>query len=225
MNRFDFKAFFQKNRNLIWGILSFLFILNYCNRQASQPVRDSSVAQEQSVEETPVVQDGKSLKSYEELVRDRAQQQENRPSSFIITLILLAVGVFIAWQYQNRWKDKYFPGKVKFKAFRFRDKKTGRRLLRLMITNGSNESQTFMPPNIVFTRWGSQRQFKLKGSNSEDMFPLTLTPGTHHNVVIDLDQFFEKMPELKKFNRVGGSVSTPAGKSYRCFTAPFWMGI
>ncbi len=227
MNGFDFRAFWQKYRNLIVGGLFFFLIINFCNRQAPSPRESPRVETETGKKvEAPINgQEGKYLKSYEELMRQRIAREENRPSPFIITLILLVVGVFVVWQYQNRWKDKWFPGRVYFKAVKLRDKVTGRKLLRLSLANRSKESLTFMPPLIVFKRWGTVRQFRLKGSNSDDMFPLTLTPGTSHNIVVDLDRFFEKLPELKNFNRVGGSVSTSAGVEYRSFTAPLWLGF
>ncbi len=225
MNGFDFRTFWRKYRNLILGGLFFFLIINFCNRQAPPPPESSPVEMREKADVPLADSNGMTLKSYDELMRERALQQRERPNPLIVTLILLIVGVVIVWQYQNRWKDKWFPGKVHFKAVRLRDKITGRRSLRLSLANRSKESLTFMPPLIVFKRWGTVRQFKLKGSDSDNMFPLTLTPGTSHNIVVDLDRFFEKLPELKNFNRVGGSVSTSGGVEYRSFTPPLWLGF
>lgn len=225
MDRFDFKTFWFKYRNLILGALFFMMLINFCGRR---PAPNQPVVSPRDQEQPAEVQsekDGPALKSYEEILRDRQLPQQDRPNTLLILLFLIGVAAFLVWQYQTRWKARWFPGKVLFKTIRFRDKATGRRLLQLSIVNRSPESLTFMPPMVVFKKWGTIRQFKLKGSNNKEMFPLTLTPGTSHRVVIDLDQFFEKMPELKTFNRVGGIVGTSSGQKYQSFTSPLWMGF
>lgn len=228
MNQFDLYKFWRKYGNLILGGLFFLFIISYCNRQ---PVTDqqTSSKQEEAVSESKP-ENERYLKNYEELVRDRYSNEESQgPNSFFLMLLLLMLGVGVVWLARQPWLQvwwrRLFPGRVKFKVTKGRDKMTGRDLLKISIYNNTAEGLTFLSPNVVFSRWGQERRFRLRSSDQEDMFPLTLTAGTGHRVVLDLEQFYEKLPELKQFNRVGATVETTDGKKYKKFALPPWLEL
>jgi hypothetical protein len=76
---------------------------------------------------------------------------------------------------------------------------------------------------VVFRKWQKERRFRFKVGKHDEVFPITLAPDTSHRVVLDLEQFFEKIPDLKGANRVGASVETTDDKQYRDFTMPMWL--
>ncbi|WP_025006831.1 hypothetical protein [Marinilabilia salmonicolor] len=227
MRQFDFQLFWRKYGKFILGGLFFLFLINYCNQQ---PRNQKSVdnEQEERVKSQPVQEDEiTTLKTYEELVTKRQLQENEGPGSFLTMFLLLTFAFGLVWLLQQKKVQqsvrKWLPQRVLFQVRKGRDSVTGRRILKIVIVNKTDEGLTFLPPNLVFRNWGKVRIFRLKGSNQEDMFPLTLTPGTSHRLVLDLEQFYEKLPDLKNSNRVGASVETTDDKKYSAYALPSWL--
>lgn len=227
MQPFNFQIFWRKYSKFILGGLFFLFLVSYCNQQSPKQAAVQSQGKEQTTTELSDTSDLSTLKTYEELVKQRPPQDTEGPGSFLTMFLLLTVAFLIVWLLQKPKMQlllrRWFPGRVMLQVVKGRDSVSGRRILKISIVNKSAEGITFLPPNLVFRRWGKERKFRLKGSNQEDMFPLTLTPGTSHRLVLDLDQFYEKLPDLKTSNRVGASVETTGQKEYRSFALPGWL--
>lgn len=228
MNQFDFYKFWRKYGNFILIALFFLILSSYCNRQTTT----RSVApqtQEEQEKDSVSGKDDQHLKSLEELMRDRRSEQESRPGGFLTTLVLLLMGVAVVWLVRQKWMQalfqQWFPGRVHFRVSKGKDRVTGRKLMRIAIENNTREGLTFMAPMIVFSKWGKERRFRIRGSNQEESFPLTLTPGTGHRLLLDLDQFYEKIPDLKDSTRVGASIETTDGKKFKKFVWPRWLDL
>ncbi len=231
MKQFDFTRFWRKYGNLILGGLFLLFIINYCAQQPSTSNGSQSpVERIENGEQQQVEDNNGDLKSLEELIREKQQENSQRgPGSLFTVFLLLLLGVGIVWLARQKFvqdlKKKWFPGRVHFKVRRAKDKKTERRLIRISIENRTSEGLTFLPPMVVFKKGRNERRFRFKPGKQEDFFPLTLTPGTGHRVVLDLEQFYEKIPDLKKTSRVGASVETSDGKEYKDFALPIWLEV
>jgi hypothetical protein len=228
MQPYDFKKFWSKYRNVIFAGLFFLMLLNYCNRHTRnymvpESVYGYSYDQAELKETTPY------LNSYEEIMRQRYARPQKNPNGIFILLFLLIIGAGIVWLYRDpRWKRywiRLLPGYVNLKVVIAKDKITGRKLLKISIRNKTTEGITFLPPIVVFRKWGKERRFRLKGSFQGDMFPLTLTPETSHRLVIDLEQFYEKLPDLKNATRVGAAIETTGGKVFKKFAWPLWLSF
>ncbi len=227
MKSFNFHTIWKKYGNLILGGLFFLFLISYCNQQRSPQSLPSDVNDEEQIFSDSTQENVKKLPDYEELMRRRQPQEPRGPGSFFTMFLLLMFSFGLVWLFQQQRVRNYIrqllPGRVLFFVTPKRDSVTGRRLLRISIVNKTDDSLTFLPPNLIFRKWGKERKFRLKGSNQDDMFPLTLTPGTSHHVVLDLEQFYEKIPGLKNSDRVGASVETTGQKEYRAFAWPQWL--
>jgi hypothetical protein len=229
MNKFDFQKYWRKYGNFILMGLFFLFIINYCSRQPVAPSQQDVQQQEQPSENVNQNQDEPHLKSYEQLMMERQPQQQEGPGGFFTVFLLMLSGVGIVWLARQPWWirlwEKWFPGRVRFRAFKAKDHVTGRNLLKISIVNNTGDGLTFMPPMLVFRSWGKERRFRFRPSEQDEMFPITLTPGTGHRVVLDVDQFYEKIPDLKSATRVGASVETTGGSQYKSFALPRWLDL
>ncbi len=227
MQSFNFQMFWRKYSKFILGGFFFLFLISYCNQESPNPAVESEKEEQTTIAESLDTNPGSSLKTYEELVKQRPPQDTEGPGSFLTMFLLLTGAFLLVWLLQQPKMQqslrRWFPGRVMLEVVKRQDAVTGRRILKISIVNKSAEGIAFLPPNLVFRRWGKERVFRLKGSNQDDMFPLTLTPGTSHRLVLDLEQFYEKMPDLKKSNRVGASVETTGKKEYRSFALPGWL--
>ena len=90
--------------------------------------------------------------------------------------------------------------------------------MRLILSNTTTESKTFLGPQLLFKKLSEGRRFKIKS----DDFPITLTSGTSHSLIIDIDQFYEKVAELEAFKRIGAEIDTTGGKVFRTMVVPRW---
>lgn len=227
MKPFNFHRIWKKYGNFILGGLVFLFLVSYCNQQSrNESSKSISNIQENTAADTTSENSNK-LPTYEDLMRKRQTGESEGPGSFFTMFLLLMFSFGLVWLFQQQWVKNYLrrwlPGRVVFFVTKGKDSVTGRRLLRISIINKTDEGLTFLPPYLIFRKWGKERKFRLKGSNQEEMFPLTLTSGTSHHVMLDLEQFYEKVPDLKSSNRVGASVETTGQKEYRAFAWPRWL--
>ncbi|MGQ1889322.1 hypothetical protein ACT29H_02670 [Thermophagus sp. OGC60D27] len=229
MQPFEFKNFWSKYGNFVLIGLFFLMIVNECNRE----VRYTALEKDRPnafLETNPQSDDHDlHLKSYEELMQQRRPIRQDQPNSFFTFMWLLIMGAVVVWLFSKpwwkRWRHRLFPGRVNFKVEKVKDRITRRWLLKISVQNNTREGITFLAPMVVFRKWDQERRFRLKSSDQEDMFPITLTGGTSHQLVIDLDHFYEKLPDLKKSNRVGAVIETTSGKIYKRFVLPGWINF
>ncbi|WP_062124749.1 hypothetical protein [Geofilum rubicundum] len=216
-------AFWQRNKMFIISVFGFLLLMNWCGRIMMPPTSPKPVETVSPSVESADVDDGlPRLKSYEELMTERSRRPESDPASFFLFVMMLTALLLMGYYaYKKGWLSTLFPQWVRFNIRLYYERKSGRLLLKLDVFNNTAESKTFMRPYLLFKKWGSGRSFVIKN----DLFPLTLTPGTGHSMVIDVEQFWEKVPDLKGFNRVGASIDTSFGKSYRTWAYPRWFVV
>lgn len=215
-----FSEFWMRNRTIIISALGLMVLLNLCGRMwapktETRPISEPEITQLDNGSDTQ-------LKTYEELMYERnLKQPTNRNNgSFWQTIMTLAIiATLFYYGFTKGWLTRLMPKWISFNTVFFRDRSTHRLLARLSVANNTNESQTFISPQLLFKRWTASRRFNIKSS----VFPLTLTPGTRQEIVIDIDQFWEKIPDLKGFNRVGAMIQTSDGKTYKTFARPKWI--
>ncbi|MFW5754934.1 MAG: hypothetical protein ACOCV9_09025, partial [Marinilabiliaceae bacterium] len=150
MNPFDFHKFWRKYGNFILIGLFFLFLINLCHRPSPTRTSQPEETRQETVRDTASEGDDRYLKSYEELMRERQAEQQQRPGGFLSTFVLLLLGVAIVWMARQKWAQsmwqQWFPGKVKFRVSKGKDRMTGRNLLRISIENKTRDGLTFLPP-------------------------------------------------------------------------------
>ncbi|HBG86285.1 MAG TPA: hypothetical protein DDW62_01910 [Marinilabiliaceae bacterium] len=91
--------------------------------------------------------------------------------------------------------------------------------MRISVYNNTSQSKTFSAPHLFFKRGKDTRNFAVKN----ELFPLTLPAGSSHSILIDVDQFWEKVAGLNLYNRIGASIETSTGESYRSLAIPKWL--
>lgn len=212
--------FWNRHSTFIITILAFLFFMDLCSRlimpRPDAGESSSQVNREWIEQATP--QQEKGLKSYEQIMMERETRPDTR-QPVVGWLMGLLVAVAAMWYLMRKgYLTRIFPGRVTFRTKFIWDKKSLRLLMEIKLINTSSESQTFLPPQMLFKKGLEAKRFKLKSND----FPLTLTSGTRHTMIIDVEQFWEKVPALKGFNRLGAEIETTSGKTYRTPAMPKW---
>jgi len=179
-------------RYLVFGFLLIVIVLQWCQLQSRKPIQ---VIPEKVVE---------NVKEYLPAEHDGGNWSGWMP---FILISALAIVFFLA--HRRGWVEKLIPGMVLVRMRILRQKQTGKRVLQLFIMNTKRESQTFDSPVIHFFKPGKKKSYRIKVNHNDLAFPLTLTSHTSHKLNIDLDQFYNKDPELKKYWFV--QVSIPCG--------------
>lgn len=166
------------------------------------------------------------IESYENNNHDYShnhiEHPETKEKSLNITnliFVILLFSIFFYYGYTKQWFKNYKPKWVFFKTLIYRNKTNQRVLMRLTVVNNTNSSKTFLAPNIYFKKLNKTREFQIK----TDVFPVTLTEGTSQEITIDIEQFWEKIDELKKFDSIGASIQEQGGKTYRTWAKPKWL--
>ncbi|WP_157363828.1 hypothetical protein [Alkaliflexus imshenetskii] len=164
--------------------------------------------------------DGSKLKSYDEIIQQRGISTRGRGSSLLTLVIFLAGLIYaIRFIYLKGWFSLILPQWVSFKTKLFRDKATGSLRIRITICNNTSESRTFKQPEIYFRKGSKVRTFRI----NNEFFPLTLMPGISHALVVDVGQFYDKVGDLKGYNRVSAGIEQVNGKTYKTFAWPQWL--
>ncbi len=213
--------FWKRNSTFILVIMTFLFFMDFCGRMIMPTANKKQENKENS--ESVFFEETKSykssgLKSYEQIMMERKLNKSANWTLLSWLAALAAVGAAGYFAHKKGWLKQLIPDNVRFKTTLLQDKFTQRLLMRLYISNTTNESQTFLLPHVLFKKSFEVKRFRLKS----DDFPLTLTPGTSHTMVIDLQQFWEKVPSLANFHRIGAEIDTTSGRVFKTFAMPKW---
>jgi hypothetical protein len=69
-------------------------------------------------------------------------------------------------------------------------------------------------PRLVFMRWSSERKFRINSFGGVDDFPMWLEPGYEATYRINLGQFYDRVPALKRATRLKAEVREVSGKKF-----------
>lgn len=212
--------FWKNNRTLIVSILGILIVLNYCARMwQPEEVSNTPLQNEEQFSPDRPIGD-KRINSYEDSINKHIQPEPSQLDAIWQIIVTLALtGVLLYYGFTRGWYARFIPKWVAFSTPIYRDKLSKRLVMRITVANNTNESKTFLSPHIYFKKWQAVRKFNIKTA----VFPMTLTPGTKQDIVIDIDQFWDKIPDLASFNRVGAFIEESNGKTYRTWARPKWF--
>lgn len=69
-------------------------------------------------------------------------------------------------------------------------------------------------PCLVFKRWSSQRKFRINSFGGIDDFPMWLEPGYEATYNINLNQFYDRYPILRRACRLSAEIREVSGKKF-----------
>lgn len=69
-------------------------------------------------------------------------------------------------------------------------------------------------PQLVFKRWSSERKFRINTFGGIDDFPMWLEPGYEATYRINLNQFYDRVPALKRACRLSAEIREVSGKRF-----------
>lgn len=69
-------------------------------------------------------------------------------------------------------------------------------------------------PNLIFKRWSSERKFRINSFGGVDDFPMWLEPGYEATYQISLNQFYERIPALRRATRLSAEIREVSGKKF-----------
>jgi len=194
------KAFYQKNRLILIIGFGFILMMQICSRggqvKTEHQLKDKYEQVQSKVDDT----DLKPLREiYEEDIR------QNKPGNPEMTSLFILMGLvlFVYVATKRGWLQKLAPSIVWISIHLRKHKQTKERMAGLSVANHTKESITFMSPIITFGGvFKKSRKFRLKSGVGQDVFPLTLVPGTSHQITINLDVFKQKAEGLAGYKWV-----------------------
>jgi hypothetical protein len=69
-------------------------------------------------------------------------------------------------------------------------------------------------PRLVFKRHSSERRFRINSFGGVDDFPMWLEPGYEATYRIELEQFYDRVPALRRATRLGAEIREVSGKKF-----------
>lgn len=212
--------FWKKNRIFIITLFISVFLINLCARMfmpSDEPPAGMQVVQSDNYGDAR----DKDLKIITgEDVRVNAPVEKKRGNSFLQLLLLAMALILIAkYGFRKGWFSHLLPKVVILRISLHRKRSNARLLMRISVYNNTPQSKTFSAPHLFFKRGKDTRNFAVKN----ELFPLTLPTGSSHSILIDVDQFWEKVAGLNLYNRIGASIETSTGESYRSLAIPKWL--
>ena len=69
-------------------------------------------------------------------------------------------------------------------------------------------------PRLSFKRWNSERKFRINSFGGMDDFPMWLEPGYEATYRIDLNQFYDRVPPLRRACRLSAEIREVSGKKF-----------
>ena len=212
------KSFYLRHRTVILIGFAFILLMQICSRGAEVPVSQEPVAIEQMEEWS---QDDTAIKPLAEIERERRQDQQLPGTTSLVMMMVLVLIFYVG--VKKGWFLKLIPAIVWVSLRLYRNKQTRHQMLKMSILNQTKESHAFLAPILVFgSPFKKSRKFRIKGGDGQDVFPITLMPGTAHQLTLDFDQFRSKVGDLEKYRWVKIEVDSSGDKTFKSFWRPVW---
>ncbi|MGQ7868255.1 hypothetical protein [Sunxiuqinia sp. sy24] len=150
-------------------------------------------------------------------------QNEVHPEGYkLLWFFLILVAIPILYYFIRKLLPKSVNTKGKpvsvsrrqLKIDLLKDRKYCPNVLTLRVENKSKKDIDLEAPVLSFRKLWSKRNFKLKGINRYEIYPLFLEAGKTHELRIDLSVFFNHDRKLKRFFRAKIRLQDTKGKSY-----------
>lgn len=133
-----------------------------------------------------------------------AQNEVGPDGDKLLWILLILVLAILAWL---RFGKKSKKGKPLFKRESVKISLEKNKLyfpdsLKLSITNTGNVDLDLDRPVLTFDKFWIKRNFKLKGIDKRELYPLYLEKGKTHTLNIDLNHFYSYDKKLKGYSKI-----------------------
>ena len=91
-------------------------------------------------------------------------------------------------------------------------------LISLVIRNVGDREVYLDVPVLLFKRWGTKRKFRILAVGLSELYPMHLKPGKASVVNIDLEQFYQYAPKLRKACRLSVLMDEVQGRKFKSRT-------
>jgi hypothetical protein len=86
--------------------------------------------------------------------------------------------------------------------------------VKMTIQNYGERPVDLQAPRLVFKRWSSERKFRINSFGGIDDFPMWLEPGYEATYKISLNQFYDRVPALRRACRLSAEIREVSGKKF-----------
>lgn len=137
----------------------------------------------------------------------------------ILALISWGVVIYIRGnrKYQARGRKLSFRERLQFRKARIHltgDKGYKPAVVTIAVQNPGNRPVDLEAPVLIFKRWSSARKFRINSFGGIDDFPVWLEPGYEAKWNIELEQFYKRVPELRRACRLNAEMREVSGKKF-----------
>jgi hypothetical protein len=94
------------------------------------------------------------------------------------------------------------------------DKRFKPRIVTVALRNPGKRPVDLQAPILIFKRWSSSRKFRINSFGNVNDFPIWLEPGYEAKWNIELEQFYERVPELRRACRLRAEMREVSGKKF-----------
>lgn len=94
------------------------------------------------------------------------------------------------------------------------DKRRNPDYVTMALQNYGNRPVDLQAPRLVFIRWSSERKFRINSFGGFDDFPMWLEPGYEATYKINLGQFYDRVPALRRATRLSAEIREVSGKKF-----------
>ncbi len=138
-----------------------------------------------------------------------------------LCLVLVIAGIVIFVK-KNRG-DQVRGRKLSFRErFQFRkasivlsgDKNYKPKFITIRVQNPGKRPVDLQAPVLIFKRWNSSRKFRINSFGGIDDFPIWLEPGYEAKWNVELGQFYNKVPELRRACRLSAEMKEVSVKKF-----------
>ncbi|MCE1197346.1 MAG: hypothetical protein LWW85_00125 [Marinilabiliales bacterium] len=146
----------------------------------------------------------------------------------VLTVLLLLVAIVLTgWgiiSFYRRWRTS--PTKGRRLSIRERisrrkaeisltgDRKRRPEYVTISLRNPGIRPVDLQAPVLVFRRWSSERKFRINSFGGVDDFPMWLEPGYEATFQVELRQFYDRVPPLRRACRLNAEVKEVSGKRF-----------
>lgn len=144
--------------------------------------------------------------------------KSNAPEFFLFLAVILFVPLlFFAGSYflkKKNGKKKRWFSKGKLEVRLTGNKRYRPDALTLTVRNNQSDAVDLEAPVLIFRKLWSIRQFKLKGINRAEIYPLLLESGKTHELQLKLDVFHKHDPTLRSYYWAMVRIKNTTGRNY-----------